>query len=98
MREMVLNGADQWLAAIPNFVKDGEPNYEFVGYNVVLKSPTTTGGHIEPPNGGLAFIFYSAYEITKDENIWMVVKKFLIIYKPMKKTQIMKHLLIMLLM
>ncbi len=67
MREMVLNGADQWLAAIPNFVKDGEPNYEFVGYNVVLKSPTTTGGHIEPPNGGLAFIFYSAYEITKDE-------------------------------
>ncbi len=67
MREMVLNGADQWLAALPNFVVDGEPNYEFVGYNVVLHSPTTTGGHIEPPNGGLAFIFYSAYEITKDE-------------------------------
>lgn len=67
MREMVLNGADQWLAALPNFKKDGAPNYEFVGYNVVLQSPTTTGNHIEPPNGGLAFIFYSAYEITKEE-------------------------------
>lgn len=67
MREMVLNGADQWLRALPNFVKDGEVSYEFVGYNVVLEAPTTVGGHIEPPNGGLAFLFYSAYVITSDD-------------------------------
>ncbi|MFA5235382.1 MAG: hypothetical protein WC399_00810 [Bacilli bacterium] len=64
MREMVINGADQWLEALPYFVKEETPNYEFVGYNVVLESPTVTGGHIEPPNGGLAFIFYAAYQIT----------------------------------
>lgn len=67
MREMVLNGADQWIEALPYFVKDEVPNYEFVGYNVVLESPTVTGGHIEPPNGGLAFIFYAAYQMTGEE-------------------------------
>jgi len=67
MREIVLNGADEWLEALPYFVSEGQPNYEFVGYNVVLESPTTVGGHIEPPNGGLAFIFYAAYEITGEE-------------------------------
>ena len=64
MKEMVLNGADEWLEALPNFTKDGAENYEFVGYNVVLESPTTVGDHIEPPNGGLAFLFYSAFVIT----------------------------------
>lgn len=67
MREIVLNGADEWLESLPYFVKDEQPNYEFVGYNVVLESPTLIGGHIEPPNGGLAYIFYSAYEMTNDE-------------------------------
>ncbi len=66
MREMVLNGADEWLEALPYFVKDGEVDFEFVGFNVVLESPTVVGDHIEPPNGGLAFLFYSAYEMTKD--------------------------------
>lgn len=67
MKEMVLNGADQWLEALPYFQKDGSVSYEFVGYNVVLESPTVVGHHIEPPNGGLAFLFYSAYVITGDE-------------------------------
>jgi hypothetical protein len=66
MREMVLNGADEWLEALPYFVIDGQPNFEFVGYNVVLESPTLVGRHIEPPNGGLAFLFYSAYEMTQE--------------------------------
>ena len=77
MREMVLNGADEWLEALPNFVKDGKENYEFVGYNVVLESPTTVGDHIEPPNGGLAFLFYSAYEMTGDEKYFHGAKKVL---------------------
>lgn len=67
MAQMVINGADEWLEALPNMTKEGEPNYEFVGYNVVLESPTLVGDHIEPPNGGLAFLFYSAYLITDDE-------------------------------
>ncbi|MDP2425824.1 MAG: hypothetical protein Q8M70_05690 [bacterium] len=67
MREMVINGAQQWLESLPYFVKNGQVDYEFVGYNVVLESPTTVGRHIEPPNGGLAFLFYSAYEITKEQ-------------------------------
>ena len=67
MKEMVLNGADQWLEALPNFVKDGQVNYEFVGYDVVNEAATTTGDHIEPPNGGLAFLFYSAYRISGEE-------------------------------
>jgi len=67
MKEMVLNGADQWLEALPYFVDDtGAPDYDFVGYNVVLESPTITGNHIEPPNGGLAFLFYAAYEMTQE--------------------------------
>lgn len=66
MREIILNGADQWLEALPYFVLDGEISYEFVGFNVVLKSPTLLGDHIEPPNGGLAFLFYSAYQMTKN--------------------------------
>jgi hypothetical protein len=45
---------------LPYFVKDEVPNYVISRYNVVLESPTVTGGHIEPPNGGLAFIFYAA--------------------------------------
>jgi hypothetical protein len=65
MKEMVLLGADQWLQALPYFVSsDGSPDYEFVGFNVSLDSPTTEGDHIEPPNGGLAFLFYAAYRIT----------------------------------
>ncbi|MDD5293934.1 MAG: hypothetical protein PHW40_06450, partial [Candidatus Izemoplasmatales bacterium] len=67
MREMVLNGADEWLEALPYFETDGVADYEFVGYNVTLESPTITGGHIEPPNGGLAFLFYSAYVMTQNE-------------------------------
>ncbi len=67
MREILLNGADEWLEALPNFLKDGNPNYEFVGYNVVLESPTLVGNHIEPPNGGLAFLFYAAYELTSEQ-------------------------------
>ena len=67
MEQMVLNGADQWLEALPYFIQDGEPYYDFVGFNVVLESPTTSGDHIEPPNGGLAFLFYSAYRITGNE-------------------------------
>ncbi len=77
MKQMVLNGADQWLKAIPNLVKEGKANYEFVGYNVVLDSPTAVGDHIEPPNGGLAFLFYSAYEITKEEKYLNGAKKVL---------------------
>ena len=67
MKEMVLNGADEWLEALPYFVKDGEACYEFVGYNVTLESPTVVGDHIEPPNGGLAFLFYSAYQISGEQ-------------------------------
>ena len=67
MREMVINGADQWLEALPYFQIDGNVSYEFVGFNVVLESPTLIGNHIEPPNGGLAFLFYSAYQITGEE-------------------------------
>jgi len=68
MRQMVINGADQWLEALPYFVDaDGNPDYEFVGFNVVLESPTLIGNHIEPPNGGLAFLFYGAYEMTGEE-------------------------------
>ncbi len=67
MRQMVLNGADEWLEALPYFVDDeGNPDYEFVGYNVVLESPTVQGAHLEPPNGGLAFLFYAAYTMTGD--------------------------------
>ncbi|HOC81256.1 MAG TPA: hypothetical protein PKK21_05230, partial [Bacilli bacterium] len=66
MREIVLNGADQWLEALPHFVLDDEISYEFVGFNVVLEAPTLIGDHIEPPNGGLAFLFYSAYQMTKN--------------------------------
>ena len=62
MKEMVLNGADQWLEALPYFETDGMVNYEFVGFNVVFESPTTVGDHIEPPNGGLV-LFYSAYQL-----------------------------------
>ncbi len=67
MREMVLNGADEWLEALPYFVSGEDVDYEFVGYNVTLEAPTIVGDHIEPPNGGLAFLFYSAYMITEDE-------------------------------
>lgn len=67
MQQIVLNGADQWLEALDYFTQDGKPYYDFVGYNVVLESPTTDGDHIEPPNGGLAFLFYSAYVLTEDE-------------------------------
>ncbi len=67
MEEMVLNGAEQWLEALPYFVVDGTANYEFVGFNVVLESPTVVGDHIEPPNGGLAYLFYSAYLISGDD-------------------------------
>lgn len=64
MKEIVLNGADQWLQALPYFQIDGEVSYEFVGFNVTLNSPTLIGNHIEPPNGGLAFLFYAAYKMT----------------------------------
>lgn len=77
MKEMVLNGADEWLEALPYFVKDGKENYEFVGYNVVLESPTTVGDHIEPPNGGLAFLFYSAYEMTGEKKYFDGAKRVL---------------------
>ncbi len=74
MREMVLNGADEWLEALPYFETDGVPDYEFVGFNVVLESPTVEGNHIEPPNGGLAFLLYGAYQMTEEEKYLEGVK------------------------
>lgn len=67
MQEMVINGANQWVEALEYFKENDLPYYDYVGYNAVLESPTVNGEHIEPPNGGLAFLFYSAYEITQDE-------------------------------
>ena len=77
MQQMVINGANQWLEALPYFVQDEKPYYDFVGYNVVLESPTTDGDHIEPPNGGLAFLFYSAYEITYEQKYLDATKEVL---------------------
>lgn len=85
MREMVLNGAEQWLEALPHFTRNGQIDYEFVGYNVVLESPTTVGNHIEPPNGGLAFLFYAAYEMTQDERFLYGAKEVLDYFETYQK-------------
>lgn len=64
MKAIVLRGADVWLEALPHMVDDeGNPDFEYTGFDVRFNLPFV-GSHIEPPNGGLAFLFYSAYRIT----------------------------------
>ena len=61
MTEIILQGAENWHNAFPNF-KDDTGNYNFA-----TNTPIYGSDWNEPPNGGLAFIFYNAYLITEDE-------------------------------
>jgi hypothetical protein len=67
MKTLVLNGAQKWLDALPFMVdENNNPDFEFTGFDVKFNSPFI-GGWIDVPAGGLAFLFYSAYQITKEE-------------------------------
>ena len=90
MKEMVINGADEWLEALPHFKIDGKVSYEFVGYNVVLEAPTIDGHHIEPPNGGLAFLFTALTRLPARKSISPARKKHSITCKHIRKTPITK--------
>ncbi len=63
---IVTKGADAWLSALPYMIDSEIGNdYEFTGFDVRFNLPFI-GRHIEPPNGGLAFVFYAAYQLTDD--------------------------------
>jgi hypothetical protein len=66
MKMLVLKGADRWLNALPYMVNDdGDPDFVYTGFDLRFNVPVY-GNWFDPPNGGLAFIFYSAYQLTHD--------------------------------
>ncbi len=67
MKDIILEGAKRWHAALPYFVDvRGNPDFEFYSFDFSLNSPVK-GDWNEPPNGGLAVIFYNAYQLTGDQ-------------------------------
>lgn len=74
MRSLVVDGASQWLESLPYMVDEfGHPDFEYTGFDVTFNLPyyrivseNPLSMQIEPPMGGLAFLFYTAYEITKN--------------------------------
>ncbi|MFD0960915.1 S-layer homology domain-containing protein [Paenibacillus chungangensis] len=68
MRNIIVQGAEKWLEALPNF-KDssGKLSFDFTSYNMKTDEPVRNEGWIEPPGGALAYIFYSAYETTGEQ-------------------------------
>jgi hypothetical protein len=67
LKMIVRAGADTWLDALPHMVDTGvAPDYAFTGFDVRFNVPVM-GPHIEPPNGGLAFIFYAAWRMTGEQ-------------------------------
>jgi hypothetical protein len=70
MRQLVINGAKRWKEALPFMIdNEGNPNFEFMGFDVFFNIPIS-GKHIDPPIGGLIFLFYAAYELTNDPSYY----------------------------
>lgn len=67
MVPIILEGAERWHEALPNFQTDGETDFAFVSYDFAVDMPIYGAQWNEPPNGGLAMIFYSAYKLTGEE-------------------------------
>ena len=67
MRRMILEGADQWLEALPNMKdENGNVSFEFTSYDFIKDEPVSNGRWIEPPNSGIAFLLYASYQLTGD--------------------------------
>lgn len=65
MRNIIVQGAEKWLDALPNFKNSsGKLSFDFTSYNMKTGEPVRNGRWTEPPGGALAYIFYSAYEAT----------------------------------
>ena len=68
MREIIVEGADNWLEALPNFKdRDGRLSFDFTSYDMKRGVPVRNGRWTEPPGGALAYIFYSAHETTGEQ-------------------------------
>lgn len=68
MRDIIIEGCNKWHDVLPNF-KDtrGNISFDFVGYDFAADIPVIGTTWNEPPNGGLAMIFYTGYILTGDE-------------------------------
>ncbi|GHU98248.1 hypothetical protein FACS1894211_01700 [Clostridia bacterium] len=68
MRDIIVAGAEKWHGALPNFKDlEGNVSFEFTSYDFQTNRPIYNGRWNEPPNGGLAMIFYYAYTLTGEE-------------------------------
>ncbi len=68
MEAIILEGAQRWHEALPYFVNSkGEPDFVFKSFDFAANMPVYGSDWNEPPNGGLAMIFYNAYMLTGDE-------------------------------
>ncbi|MBP5308335.1 MAG: hypothetical protein J6Z34_04275 [Clostridia bacterium] len=65
MEEIILTGAEKWHNALPYF-KDynGNVSFEFKSFDFSVNKPLIGSDWNEPPNGGLAMIFYYAYMLS----------------------------------
>lgn len=68
MEDIILTGAQKWHDALPYF-KDfnGNVSFEFKSFDFTVNMPIIGSDWNEPPNGGLAMIFYYAYMLSGDE-------------------------------
>jgi len=68
MRDIILEGADKWLEALPKFVDDQDNvSFDFTSYNFKTNSVVKNGRWTEPSSGAIAYIFYAAYRITGEQ-------------------------------
>lgn len=77
MYPIILEGAERWHTALPNFETYGETDFGFVSYDFAVNAPVYGERWNEPPNGGLAMIFYAAYKITGETKYLEDCKKVL---------------------
>lgn len=67
MEDIIMTGAENWHNVLPEFYINGNWNFAYKSYNFVTNTLIYGSDWNEPPNGGLAYIFYNAYLISGDE-------------------------------
>ncbi|GAA0316985.1 hypothetical protein GCM10008967_04470 [Bacillus carboniphilus] len=68
MREKVLANIESWYGAYEVMYNNGEPNFDYTGFNFITGEPYRNGVWSEPDSAvGIGLLMYYGYEMTGDE-------------------------------
>lgn len=68
LREQLLTAIESWYQAYVIMYNDGEPDFDYTGFNFLTNEPYRNGVWTEPDSAvGIALLMYYGYEMTGDE-------------------------------